>query len=178
VIANVLTALRLLLALPVALACADPALLSPLLLVALVAIAVASDYFDGKLARRYGTASSRGMLFDHSVDFLFVTSALFGAAVAGVVTVWLPVLIVMAFSQYVFDSYWLYRQKQLRMSFLGRWNGVFYFVPVVLLALSRLEPVSAFEPVLVQLLWWLSVVLLFSTGVSIADRAIAPWRSR
>jgi hypothetical protein len=64
------------------------------------------------------------------------------------------------------------------MSFLGRWNGVFYFVPVVLLALSRLEPVSAFEPVLVQLLWWLSVVLLFSTGVSIADRAIAPWRSR
>jgi hypothetical protein len=48
----------------------------------------------------------------------------------------------------------------------------------VLLALSRLEPVSAFEPVLVQLLWWLSVVLLFSTGVSIADRAIAPWRSR
>ncbi len=176
-IANALTILRLLLALPVAFACANPELLPPSLLVTLVAVAVASDYFDGKLARRFGTASSGGMLFDHGADFLFVTSALFGAAVAGLVTVWLPVLIVIAFSQYVIDSYWLYRQKQLRMSFLGRWNGVFYFVPIVLLAVSRLEFVAAFEPVLVQLLWWLSALLLISTGVSIADRAIAPLRA-
>lgn len=176
-IANALTALRLLLAIPVAWACASPGLLAPPLLLTLVALAVASDYFDGRLARRFGTASSGGMLFDHSVDFLFVTSALFGAAAAGLVSVWLPVLIVIAFSQYVVDSYWLYRQKQLRMSFLGRWNGVFYFAPIVLLAISRLEFVSAFDQALVELLWWLSVALLISTGVSIADRAIAPLRS-
>ncbi len=177
-IANALTALRLLLAIPVAWACASSGLLPPQLLLTLVALAVASDYFDGRLARRFGTASSGGMLFDHSVDFLFVTSALFGAAAAGLVTVWLPVLIVIAFSQYVVDSYWLYRQKQLRMSFLGRWNGVFYFVPIVLLAISRLEFVSAFDQALEELLWWLSVVLLTSTAVSIADRAIAPLRSQ
>ena len=112
------------------------------------------------------------------MDFLFVTSALFGAAAAGLVIVWLPVLIVIAFSQYVIDSYWLYRQKQLRMSFLGRWNGVFYFVPIVLLAISRLEFFSAFEHALAGLLWWLSAVLLVSTGVSIVDRGIAPLRAR
>lgn len=177
-IANALTALRLLLALPVAWACASPGLLPPPLLLALVVVALASDYFDGKLARRFGTASSRGMLFDHSVDFLFVTSALFGAAAAGLVIVWLPVLIVIAFSQYVIDSYWLYRQKQLRMSFLGRWNGVFYFAPIVVLAISRLEFFSAFEQALAGLLWWMSAALLVSTGLSIVDRGIAPLRAR
>lgn len=177
-IANALTALRLLLVLPVAWACASPGLLPPPLLLALVVVAIASDYFDGKLARRFGTASSRGMLFDHSVDFLFVTSALFGAAAAGLVIFWLPVLIVIAFSQYVIDSYWLYRQKQLRMSFLGRWNGVFYFAPILVLAISRLEFFSAFEQALARLLWWMSAALLVSTGLSIVDRGIAPLRAR
>ena len=50
----------------------------------------------------------------------------------------LPILITVAFSQYVLDSYFLYRQKNLRMSFLGRWNGVFYFGPLLLISFARL----------------------------------------
>ena len=50
------------------------------------------------------------------------------------------VLIVFAFSQYVADSYWLHRAKQLRMSFLGRWNGVLYFAPLLLIGVWELQP--------------------------------------
>jgi hypothetical protein len=78
------------------------------------------------------------MLFDHSTDCLFVTGGLAGAAIAGAVTPILPALIPLAFGQYFVDSYVWHRQRQLRASLLGRWNGILYFVPLVLLAAARL----------------------------------------
>ena len=136
--ANLLTAIRLLLVIPVALAIANAQLMTSWLLLALLLIAIASDYFDGKLARALHIASARGMLFDHGTDFVFVTTALFALSTIDLAPLLLPLLIVVAFAQYVLDSYFLFKQKQLRMSFLGRWNGVLYFVPIVFLAASRL----------------------------------------
>ena len=72
--ANLLTGLRLLLAVPAALAFAQQEFLSPLLLLTLVGVAIATDFADGIVARRTDTASPRGQLFDHATDFLFVTS--------------------------------------------------------------------------------------------------------
>lgn len=175
-IANLLTAMRLLLVIPVAWSLADPTLVAPTVLFAMLLAAIASDYFDGKLARRFNTASANGMLFDHGTDFLFVTAGLTGSAIAGLTPLWLPVLIVFAFSQYVIDSYWLYRQKELRMSFLGRWNGVFYFVPLLLIALSRLEFLDFFAEFFALLIPVLSYALILSTLLSICDRFIAPLR--
>ena len=132
---------------------------------------------DGRAARRFGTASSRGMLFDHVTDFIFVTSALAGLAYAGLIGSLPPFFIVVAFSQYVLDSYFLFRQKSLKMSFLGRWNGVFYFFPLVLFSLAALEvlPTTLSEIISTggKLLVW---GLTLSTLASIADRAIAPLR--
>ena len=83
----------------------------------LVTAAIVTDYYDGKVARRTGAASAGGMLFDHTTDFLFVTAGLAGAAWGtGRVPALLPALVVVAFSQYVLDSYFLHRQRQLRMS--------------------------------------------------------------
>ena len=93
--ANLLTGLRLLLVLPVALAFADTEYISPLLLAVLMFSAILSDYFDGKVARLTNTASPRGQIFDHATDCLFVSCALTGAAVAGMVSPVLPVLIVL-----------------------------------------------------------------------------------
>ena len=173
-LANLLTALRLLLAVPAALAFAQPEFMTPLLLLSLVGVAIATDFGDGIVARRTGTASPRGQLFDHTTDFLFVTSGLTGAAIAGQVTVALPIVIVVAFSQYVLDSYFLHRKKQLHMSFLGRWNGMFYFVPLVLIAVSRLDLVAGVAEPLSTLIGLLSYLLVLSTVVSIVDRLIAP----
>ena len=95
--AHLLTGLRLALALPIAIAFARPDFLSADLVAVLLAAAIASDYFDGVVARRYGTASTGGQLFDHATDCLFVTACLTGAALAGQVPLVLPVLIAVAF---------------------------------------------------------------------------------
>lgn len=172
-IANTLTALRLVLAVPVAWGIARPGTLPAGALLGCVFVAIASDLLDGFAARKTGTASSWGRLYDHAIDFVFVTSGLTAAAVVGVVPPALPVLIVIAFSQYVADSYWLHREKQLRMSVLGRWNGMLYFVPLVALGASELLPGTAAWGELVR---WLSWALIGSTLASIVDRGLAPRR--
>jgi len=172
--ANLLTAIRLLLAIPVAIAIANASLLASWLLLALVVIAIASDYFDGKVARALKTASARGMLFDHGTDFIFVTTAMFALSTIGLSSILLPLLIVVAFSQYVLDSYYLFRQKQLRMSFLGRWNGVLYFVPIVLVACSRLSVFEQAQDIFNLIIVYFNYALIASTLASIVDRAIAP----
>jgi len=170
-IANLLTGIRLLLIVPLVLLILELETSSSVALLMVLIVAIATDYFDGIVARRMNTASAQGQLFDHGTDFLFVTSGLFAVASTGLITVWLPVAIVIAFSQYVLDSYFLYRQKQLRMSFLGRWNGVFYFTPLLLLALGLVIEIDV-----AMLLAWLAWLLLVSTVASIGDRLLAPLR--
>jgi len=172
--ANLLTAIRLLLVIPVAMAIANESLFTSWLLLALIVIAIASDYFDGKVARALKTASARGMLFDHGTDFIFVTIALFALSIIGLSSILLPLLIVVAFSQYVLDSYFLFKQKQLRMSFLGRWNGIFYFVPIVLVAASRLPAFEQAQDNFNLIIVYSNYTLTVSTLASIVDRAIAP----
>lgn len=174
--ANLLTAIRLLLVAPVAMAIADAGRFPHWLLLVMVIVAIASDYYDGKVARALNTSSPRGMLFDHGTDFLFVTTSLFALSTTGLVSVLLPLLIVVAFSQYVLDSYFLFKQKQLRMSFLGRWNGIFYFVPLVLAGVSRLIPMSGAQNFFDGLITVAGYALIVSTLASIVDRAIAPLR--
>ncbi len=176
--ANWLTGLRLLLVAPVALAMARPEWLHPGWLLLMLVTAVLTDYFDGIVARKTGTSSNRGQFFDHATDFLFVTAGLTGAALAGVLPLLLPVLIVVAFTQYVLDSYLLYRQKALRMSRIGRWNGVLYFIPLFVVAASRLEILAAQATILSNLTTSLSYLLIISTILSILDRALAPLRSQ
>lgn len=173
--AHAITFCRLLAVAPAAWAFSRAGIVSAWLLVALVALAIGSDLVDGKVARRMGTASPGGMLFDHTTDCLFVTAGLAGAAMANLLPVLLPVLVPIAFAQYVLDSYFLHRQRQLRMSSLGRWNGIFYFAPLVMIAIAalRLPGLSELARVLVRPCAWL---LSASTLASIADRAVAPLR--
>ena len=171
--AHLLTGLRLGLALPLAIAFARPDFLPAAILAVLLAAAIASDYFDGVVARRQDTASAGGRLFDHATDCLFVTACLTGAALADSVPLVLPVLIAVAFSQYVLDSYWLDRRKQLRMSTIGRWNGIGYFVPLVVLAAARLDVVPALTPLLTVIAGAIAYALVASTVMSMVDRATA-----
>ncbi len=175
-IAHGLTGLRLLLVVPTALAFADPVLWPAWYLALFIVVAIASDVLDGVMARRHGTASAAGQLFDHGTDCLFVAAALAGAAHAGLVTWLLPPLVLVAFGQYVLDSRLLHRERQLRGSFIGRWNGVLYFVPLVVLAASRLETFAPLETLLLETGRWMAWLLVASTLLSILDRAVAPLR--
>src|SRR6476646_594332 len=176
--ANALTAVRLLWVVPTAAALARPDLLAPGVVALLLCVAIATDYLDGPIARRTGTASAKGQLFDHTTDCLFVTAGLAGAAIAGSITPILPVLIPFAFGQYVVDSYVWHRQRQLRASVLGRWNGILYFVPIVLITAARLPFPAGFASLLRLAARVLGYLLVASTVASVIDRATTPFKPR
>ena len=163
--ANALTALRLFLVLPFAFFMAKGDARSAMFALIVWAVALTSDFLDGPIARRMGTVTPLSGTFDHTTDFLFVTSGLFAGALRGAFPWILPVLITAAFSQYFIDSYWVHRQAKLRGSKLGRYNGMLYFVPTCMEALIGLG-FRFLEPVLIVLVW----LLVASTLVSIGQR--------
>ena len=133
----------------------------------IIVVAIATDLLDGPIARRTGTATPLGGIFDHTTDCIFVVSGMTGAAVRGVMPWVLPVLVVTAFAQYVIDSHWIHRGRGLRGSRLGRYNGILYFFPIcgdnmIRLGLWFLSP-------LLPVVCWL---LVASTCVSIAQRLV------
>lgn len=165
--ANALTAVRLLLAFPFAILMASGDARSGFWAALVMAVAIATDLVDGPIARRTGTARSLGGTFDHTADFVFVTSGLVAGAVRGVFPWILPALVVAAFAQYVFDSYWLHRQSGLRRNQLGRYNGILYFVPLCGDILVRIG-FEFIQPMLPLVAW----TLVLSTCVSIGQRLI------
>jgi len=165
--ANALTAVRLLLVVPFAFFMAKgDARSAGFALVAWV-VALLTDFADGPIARRWGTVTPFGGTFDHTSDFLFVTSGIFAGAYRGVFPWILPVCITAAFAQYTIDSYWIHRQGKLRGSKLGRYNGMLYFVPTVVEILIRLGA-RFLQPLLTILVWG----LVLSTLVSMSQRAL------
>lgn len=176
--ANAITGLRLL---------AAPALASavgagaPGLALALFVLAVATDFVDGRVARRFGETSPLGGFFDHLCDATFVSVGLAAFARRGEVPAALPWLVALAFLQYALDSRILAVRRgasrgvaPLRASSLGRWNGIAYFVllgaPVVrdALVLGWPPPASLYAG---------GVLLVATTLLSMADRLRLLWRS-
>jgi phosphatidylglycerophosphate synthase len=163
--ANALTALRLLLVIPFAVFMARGDVRSAVFALIVWAVALATDFLDGPIARRRGTVTALSGTFDHTTDFLFVTSGLFAGAFRGAFPWILPVLIVAAFSQYMIDSYLIHRRMKLRGSKLGRYNGMLYFVPTCMEILVRLGA-GWLHPLLTILVW----ALVASTVVSMGQR--------
>ena len=145
----------------------------------LLALAIFSDLIDGPIARRTGQASAGGRLLDHGADFVFVTSGLAVLASRGVIPWALPVLISVAFLQYILDSALMHAIRKgtepsidaaaappaLRMSQLGRYNGILYFFPLGGDILVRLGLGFLAGPTL-----WLAWGLVGTTALSMVDR--------
>jgi phosphatidylglycerophosphate synthase len=163
--ANLLTAIRLLLVGPFAILMSRPDRRAAGLALLVWMAALATDFADGAIARRTGTLTPFGGTFDHASDFLFVTAGLFAGAHRGVFPWILPALITAAFAQYFIDSYWIHRHRKLRGSKLGRYNGILYFLPAALECAVRLGA-TLFNPALVLLVW----ALVASTVISMALR--------
>jgi phosphatidylglycerophosphate synthase len=136
------------------------------------AAAVLTDFLDGPVARRAGEASPLGGILDHATDATFVTAGNGALASIGLVPQILPWLIAAAFLQYLLDSR-LAAGRSLRPSFLGRWNGVGYFVllgiPVVRDGLGLAWPGAP----LVTAIGW---ALVASTLISMLHRLRELWR--
>ena len=131
-------------------------------------LAVASDLIDGRIARARGETSAFGGLLDHGSDATFVTLGQIALATTGRVPLLLPLLIVAAFLQYTFDSRAL-AGRALRTSFLGRWNGIFYFVPPGVIVTREALGFAVPSDGLILALGW---VLVVSTLLSMGDRLV------
>ena len=99
--ANVLTLTRLLLCLPLYLLIRSE---SWLWASVCLFVAVLSDIFDGKVARKQGNTSPLGGFFDHATDAILVTTSCFALAQSEFISFWLVWLIPVAFIQYSLDS--------------------------------------------------------------------------
>jgi CDP-diacylglycerol--glycerol-3-phosphate 3-phosphatidyltransferase len=161
--ANALTAVRLLLVLPFAFFMAQGDRRSAVFALIIWVVALITDFLDGPIARRRGTVTAWSGTFDHTSDFLFVTSGLFAGASRGAFPWILPILITAAFAQYVIDSYWIHRHTKLRGSKLGRYNGILYFVPSFMDILIRMG-LGFLAPLLTLLVWLLVLTTLLSMG--------------
>jgi CDP-diacylglycerol---glycerol-3-phosphate 3-phosphatidyltransferase len=170
--ANALTAVRLLLVVPFALYMAQGDARSAIFALIAWAMALTTDFLDGPIARRRGTVTAWSGTFDHTSDFLFVTSGLFAGSLRGAFPWILPLLITVAFAQYVIDSYWIHRQTKLRWSKLGRYNGILYFVPSCMDILIRMG-LRFLHPLLTILVWMLVLSTLISMGQRLMFRSLA-----
>jgi CDP-diacylglycerol--glycerol-3-phosphate 3-phosphatidyltransferase len=164
-VANVLTSVRMLLVVPFAFLMARGDARYAVLAGLTLAAAIATDLLDGPIARRRGTVTAAGAAFDHTADFVFVTTGLAAGAARGAFPWILPLLVTAAFAQYVVDSYWLHRDRSLRPSGLGRYNGILYFVPLAGDILVR-AGLGVLRPLLTILVW----LLVVSTALSMGDR--------
>jgi len=135
----------------------------------LFGLAIATDLADGRVARSRGEVSSLGGLLDHSSDALFVSLGLAALAYHGVVPLLLPGAVAAAFVQYVLDSRTL-AGRPLRASWLGRWNGIAYFVMLGTPLIRDLLGIVWPGPDLVLALGW---ALVASTLASMLNRLMA-----
>src|SRR5262249_15797928 len=90
-------------------------------------LAAASDFFDGRMARRYGTSSPRGAVLDNVADVSFVLGGLATAAALGLVSWVTPASISLSVAPYVLASARSARAGagfSLARSRLGHWAGV------------------------------------------------------
>ena len=105
--ANLISLLRVALALPFALAVlAAEHGTSGWIAAALFAVVAASDAVDGPLARRLGTVSRAGRALDHGADIAFLLTALAIYVWIGAAPWWVPAAVIAAFGMYVVDARW------------------------------------------------------------------------
>lgn len=97
--------------------------------------AAASDFIDGKIARRLGVAWEAGGWLDSVADVTFVLAALGSYAASGELPSLIPILIALSFGQYAADSIWLHRAAAPVRSRLGHWGGMVNYALVLAMAL-------------------------------------------
>jgi phosphatidylglycerophosphate synthase len=168
--ANALTGLRVVLtpAFVVAVWRGDAHIVTGVLAVAIFAIAAASDVFDGRLARRWGSATNGGRAFDHFADIGFILAALSTYAALGTTPWWVPAVIAVTFAFYVLDSWSYPGTGALRLvsSRIGHASGVLNYGLVGILVCNNTAGIQLLSAAVLRELFWL--VPIYSTLAVVA----------
>jgi CDP-diacylglycerol--glycerol-3-phosphate 3-phosphatidyltransferase len=154
---NVLSLLRLALAFPICWLILIRGPGDPLLLI-LVAIAIATDWFDGKLARWSKTVSEWGILLDPLADKVGAAMTVAALAVRGALPVWFVGLLVVR--DLLVGAGWTIVSRRTGQLMMSRMPGKLSTVALACTVLSALLKADA--DVMFYLLWITSVLLVYS----------------
>lgn len=125
-----------------------------------------SDVADGIAARRLGTETHIGRLFDPLVDVLFNTGVAIGLTRAGFLPGWILALVLVRYGLLMFGAAWIYvvhGPVAIRPTVLGKTTGVVTtgLILGIVLAVTFLKPVQA-EKILELLYSTVGFVLLLT----------------
>ena len=169
---NLLTYTRTLLVLPLLYSVSQE---KPGFSLALFALIIASDVFDGILARRLRTPNPHGTLIDHGADAFVVVCLCTMFSFIGLCSLFLPITILAAFAQYAFGANKT-NDYLPRASLLGKLNGINYYLFCGACLLFELLK-NDFSPnrldIVIVLLNGYAWALVLSSIVSIGLRVIA-----
>jgi CDP-diacylglycerol--glycerol-3-phosphate 3-phosphatidyltransferase len=139
--ANLLTGLRLAMT-PVFIALAWDARAAGWGAGLLFVVIAASDVWDGRLARRYGSAGRVGRIFDHVADITFILGASSMYALQSLVPWWVPAAIGGSFAFYVIDSWLLSAAAPaLIASRVGHVAGICNYALIGVLAFNNITEI-------------------------------------
>jgi Phosphatidylglycerophosphate synthase len=124
--------------------------------VTLFALIALSDYFDGKLARKYNVQTSTGAILDVMTDFFFIVTACFSLSQRGQFLYWMLAVIVFKFLEFWITSAFFKRNYKNTTVFLfdplGRVVAVlFYLLPVLVLLLQFCFPAQVY-PIAIEII--------------------------
>lgn len=127
----------------------------------------ASDFADGRIARRAGCTSHFGAIFDVTAD-LFYISAMYGVLVyLNIAPLWFLAVIVLKFTEFVATSYVLKRYSKARPIFIfdliGRVMALLFYGMPLLLFLSCNISLRAYNLTAGVTLYAITAVALVST---------------
>ena len=130
-----------------------------------------SDYFDGKIARKYNLVTRVGQLLDPLADRLYILSTLFGLAWRDIIPWWLVAVLV---SREVFGTALLlvvrhYGYRALPVHFIGKAAtfDLLYAFPLILLGQGDSMFAAAALPIGWAFVWW-GTALYWVAGVMYA----------
>ena len=133
---------------------------------ALFALAAATDWADGWLARRTGAVSAFGRLLDPVADKVLVAGVLVGLVATGVVAGWHVAAAIVILGRELLVSglreYLAQEGGELPVTRLAKWKTASQLVAIV--ALAAAPAAGAFVAAAGLALLWLSAVLTIVTG--------------
>ena len=151
------------------------------LALAVLTVSGASDYLDGKIARRFGLVSRVGEVLDPVADRLYILSTLLGLAWRDIIPWWLVVVLLMreVFLVGVLVTARRGGLAEMPVHFIGKAAtfNLLYAFPLLLLAGGSGAVAEVARPVGWGFAWW-GMVLYWLAGILYAVQVGAALRRR
>lgn len=141
--------------------------------VAIFSVICLTDYYDGKIARLYGSSSRFGAAFDVSADLFYIVSSYSLLWHLKILPFWFLMVIIFKFTEFVFTSYFLKKfngeNPALVFDFIGRMAAVLFYIIPILAYMSFLLSNSVYFFVVQILIYIITLMVVASSSLRLSN---------